>query len=172
MTTPTDLPDMISKDEFRSTMGLFAGAVTLITTGAGGDRRGLTATAVCSLTDSPPSLMVCVNTSSGTCDAIAENGRFSVQLLSDEDQDLALRFAGATGVVGADKFLEGDWIECRGGQPRLTSALASISCVVDGQNTVGSHSVFIGRIVEVCLAPERQSLVYARSRFHGLRASA
>lgn len=166
--TPTKLPEMISKEEFRSTMGLFAGAVTLITTGAGADRRGLTATAVCSLTDSPPSLMVCVNRESGTRDAIAENGRFSVQLLSNEDQDLAMCFAGATGAVGADKFLSGEWGECRGGQPRLTSALASISCVVDGQNTVGSHSVFIGRIVEVRLNPERQSLVYARSRFHGL----
>lgn len=165
-------PETISKDEFRSTMGLFAGAVTLITTGSGTDRRGLTATAVCSLTDSPPSLMVCVNRSSGTCDAIAGNGRFSVQLLSDEDQDLAVCFAGATGAVGADKFLTGTWEECRAGQPRLTSALASLSCVVDGQNTVGSHSVFIGRIVEVRLSPERQSLVYARSRFHGLAACA
>ena len=170
--TATDLPEMISKEEFRSTMGLFAGAVTLITTGTGDRRRGLTATSVCSLTDSPPSLMVCVNQSSGTCDAIVENGRFSVQLLSDEHQDLAMCFAGATGAVGADKFNMGDWGQCRSGQPRLTSALASISCAVEDRNTVGSHTVFVGRIVEVQLAPERQSLVYARSRFHSLAACA
>lgn len=172
MTTPTTLPDAISKEDFRTTMGLFAGAVTLITTGEGDDRRGLTATAVCSLTDSPPSLLVCLNTSSETCDAVERNGRFSVQLLSDVDQDLALAFAGATGLTGADKFQAGEWTECGGGQPRLHSALASVSCVVDGQNTVGSHSVLIGRIVDVCLNPERESLVYARSKFHGLRASA
>ncbi|MGI3171078.1 flavin reductase [Pseudooceanicola sp. C21-150M6] len=165
-----DLPDAISKQEFRSTMGLFAGAVTLITTGTGAGRRGLTATAVCALTDTPPSLLVCVNLSSATHQAMVENGRFSVQLLSDQDEDLALHFAGATGAEGADKFSAGDWGECRGAQPRLKSALASVSCVVDGQNTVGSHSVFIGRIVEVCLSPDRESLVYARSRFHGLRA--
>ena len=87
-------------------------------------------------------------------------------------QKYKVAIVGATGAVGADKFNMGDWGQCRSGQPRLTSALASISCAVEDRNTVGSHTVFVGRIVEVQLAPERQSLVYARSRFHSLAACA
>lgn len=167
-----DTPSRISKDVFRQAMSLFPGAVTLITTGTGAGRRGMTATAVCSLTDSPPSLLVCVNRASATCDEIARNGRFSVQLLSEADRDLALLFAGSGGVTGADKFHSADWSECRARQPRLNGALASLSCAVADTNTVGSHTVFIGQISEVCLSPEREALIYARSAFRALAPAA
>ena len=89
---------------FRKTMGLFPGAVTLITTGEGDLRRGITATAVCSVSDDPPSLLVCVNRSTGTCKEIARSGRFSVQLLGQDHADVAMTFAGADGKTGADKY--------------------------------------------------------------------
>ena len=39
-------------------------------------------------------------------------------------------------------------------------------------NTVGSHTVFIGQISEVCLSPEREALIYARSAFRALAPAA
>lgn len=160
----------ITREQFREAMGLFPGAVTLITAGEGTARRGLTATAVCSLTDSPPSLLVCVNAGTETCTAIRETGKFSVQLLSDEAEGLALHFAGAKGARGAEKFREGAWETCGSGLPRLGSALASIACEVTSDSLNGSHRVFIGKITDVRLAPERGALVYARSKFHALAA--
>jgi flavin reductase (DIM6/NTAB) family NADH-FMN oxidoreductase RutF len=57
---------------FRAAMARFPGAVTIITARQGTERRGITATAVCSVSAEPPSLLVCVNRKTGTCAAIRE----------------------------------------------------------------------------------------------------
>ncbi|WP_417270822.1 flavin reductase family protein [Celeribacter sp.] len=152
---------------FRETMGLFPGAVTLITTGQGDLRRGITATAVCSVSDSPPSLLVCVNRKTGTCCEIARSGQFSVQLLGQDHADVAMAFAGAKGLSGVRKFETGDWTRCAAGLPRLTDALASISCQVIATTEAGSHSIFIGQIEDVAIA-EGEALIYAQSKFQRL----
>ncbi|WP_353476388.1 flavin reductase family protein (plasmid) [Salipiger sp. H15] len=156
---------------FRETMGLFPGAVTLITTGAGDLRRGITATAVCSVSDSPPSLLACVNRRTGTCQEIARSGRFSVQLLGQDQADVAMAFAGAQGQSGVEKFFAGTWSCCPLGLPRLQGALASISCEVVTATDAGSHTVFIGRIEHVAIAGG-EALVFARSKFHRLECVA
>nr|WP_321511334.1 flavin reductase family protein [uncultured Celeribacter sp.] len=161
----------ISTDEFRQSMALFPGAVTLITVGQGAARRGITATAVCSVTDRPPSLLACVNRDTATCEEIMRLDRFSVQLLGASDQDLALRFAGAGGVRGAEKFLAGNWSATQTGVPRLQTALASLACRVTSHSTQGSHQVFIGQIEEAFLAEAARdlaALVYARSQFRAV----
>ncbi|NIZ11969.1 flavin reductase family protein [Phaeobacter sp. HF9A] len=154
---------------FRQTMALFPGAVTLITTGSGDLRRGITATAVCSVTDSPPTLLVCVNRKTGTCAQILATGRFSVQLLTEEQADLAMAFAGAGGLTGLAKFDDASWGEGPTGLPQHLDALASISCKVASSTENGSHQVFFGQIEHVT-AKEGEALIYAKSRFHRLAA--
>jgi flavin reductase (NADH) len=156
---------------FRQSMGQFPGAVTLITTGTGDLRRGITATAVCSVTDTPPSLLVCVNRKTGTCAEIARSRRFSVQLLGQDHADIALAFAGAGGASGVEKFGAGDWISCPYGLPRLKGALASLSCELLSQSETGSHVIFIGKIEDVALTTG-EALIYAQSKFHRLAAVA
>ncbi len=154
----------ICAEDFRRTMGLFPGAVTLITCGSGSDRRGITATAVCSVSDSPPSLLACINRKTECCAAITEGARFAVQLLAEDDGEMAMTFAGARGLRGPDKFTVGAWSECRFGQPRLSTALASLSCRVASWSDSGSHRIFIGEIEDVALA-SGGALVYAGARF-------
>ncbi|MCD1633631.1 flavin reductase [Martelella mediterranea] len=115
-----------SPENFRQAMAMFPGAVTVVTTGEGDGRRGMTATAVCSVTDDPPSLLVCINRKTETGVEISRNGRFCVQLLNDRDHALALRFAGATGLHGAEKFEPGRWQTCVLGMPRLEGARAAL----------------------------------------------
>ncbi|ATG46804.1 4-hydroxyphenylacetate 3-monooxygenase [Celeribacter ethanolicus] len=158
---------MLDVATFRQAMGLFPGAVTLITTGEGDLRRGITATAVCSVTDSPPSLLVCVNRKTGTCSEIQRSGWFSVQLLGADQADLALCFAGATGATGIGKFATPDWTTCPAGQPRLKAALASLSCRVTSASENGSHMVFIGAIEDAALR-DGEALIYAQSSFRRL----
>ena len=135
---------------------------------AGDGRRGITATAVCSVSDSPPSLLVCVNRDAATCAAISATGRFSVQLLDDTSDHIALAFAGR--LQGADKFGIGDWCQTAFGQPRLLTALACLSCRVLTESDSGSHRIFVGGIEDAILAPG-DALVYAQSRFHRLQAA-
>ncbi len=153
---------------FRTTMGLFPGAVTLITTGTGEMRRGITATAVCSVSDAPPSLLVCVNNRTGTCSEITRSGRFSVHLLAQHQSDVAMTFAGANGHSGIAKFDIGDWQECPRGLPRLPGALASLSCDVLTETDSGTHRIFIGRIEDVAQTAG-DPLIYARAQFHRLQ---
>lgn len=157
----------ISIPVFRQTMALFPGAVTVITTGAGDARRGITATAVCSVSDSPPSLLVCVNNRTGTCKEIARSGRFSVHLLAQDQSNLAMVFAGAGGRSGLEKFDQGHWESCPHGLPRLTGALASLSCEVIEATEAGTHRIFIGRIDDAALNAG-DALVYAGARFQRL----
>ena len=152
---------------FRAAMARFPGAVTIITARHGTERRGITATAVCSVSAEPPSLLVCVNRKTGTCAAIHESRVFNVSLLPDPASPLAIRFAGAEGVTGEDKFSQGHWIEDARGLPLLDEALIGFSCDVTEMVNAGSHTVFIGEIMEIRLS-EGAPLVYEQSRFHRL----
>lgn len=152
---------------FRAAMARFPGAVTIVTTGQADGRRGITATAVCSVTADPPSLLVCLNRKTGTCAAVAETMRFTVNLLPGDGGPLALTFAGANGASGADKFHHGDWQDGSNG-PRLTTAIASFSCEVREAVQAGTHTIFIGRVMEVATA-DGAPLLYEQSRFHQLQ---
>lgn len=153
---------------FRAAMARFPGGVTIITTrGADGERRGITATAVCSVSADPPSLLVCVNRSTGTGAGIVETGLFNVNLLPDPSHDLALTFAGAGGVTGEEKFAQGDWQTDARGLPLLADACLVFCCEVSEILNAGTHRVVIGRIVDVRHGPG-EALVYMQSRFHRL----
>lgn len=169
MTAPDSLQSRapVEVSVFRAAMARFPGAVTIVATGVGEGRRGITATAVCSVTADPPSLLVCLNRKTGTCAAVAENGRFTVNLLPGDGGPLALIFAGATGASGAGKFQSGDWIADVSGQPRLSDAIVTFSCDVSEQMLAGTHLIFIGQITAITTT-EGAPLVYEQSRFHRL----
>ncbi len=144
-------------------MARFPGAVTIITARAGVERRGITATAVCSVSAEPPSLLACVNRRTGTCAAIADSGAFNVNLLADPASPLALRFAGAGGVTGEDKFAEGTWVEDARGLPLLSEALIGFSCDVTEPHRRGQpHRLHRARSRDIRLG-EGAPLVYEQS---------
>lgn len=153
---------------FRAAMARFPGAVTLVTARtATGERRGITATAVCSVTADPPSVLVCLNAKTGTCATVAETGRFAVNLLAGEGGALALTFAGQSGRTGEAKFEIGSWRDDDFGLPLLDDAVVNLSCRVIERLMASSHHIFIGQI-EALQVGEGQALVYEQSRFHGL----
>jgi hypothetical protein len=80
--------------EFRNAMRSLASGVAIVATGRGMSRRGLTVSSVTSLCLDPPCLLVGINTSSETHEAILDSRRFGVSLLGTAQQDLALHFAG------------------------------------------------------------------------------
>jgi len=131
--------------EFRLAMRNLAGGVAIVATGAGTARRGLTVSSVTSLCMDPPCLLVGVNSSSETHAAILASGRFGVSLLSRGQEDLALRFAG--GAKGVDRFATAPWQQGVLDVPLLEPALGVLECVLHHHQLVGTHGLFIGRIV-------------------------
>lgn len=157
----------ISPADFRTAMGRFPGVVTIVTTCSEHERYGITATAVSSVSAEPPSLLVCLNKATGTCAMVQKTGLFTVNLLGEPDDDLAMRFAGAHGVNGPEKFAQGQWVDDERGLPVLEDALVSLSCTVSEVLEAGSHMVFIGTIDAVRFG-EGQPLLYEQSGFRGL----
>jgi flavin reductase (DIM6/NTAB) family NADH-FMN oxidoreductase RutF len=158
----------IPRDQFRAAMARFPGAVTIVTARtATGERRGITATAVCSVTADPPSVLVCLNQSTGTCAAVQETGRFAVNLLAEDEGALAMHFAGQGGVTGEDKFLNGTWQDDPLRLPILSSAMVALSCEVTSSVQTGTHRIFIGQISNLAHG-DGAALIYEQSRFHRL----
>ncbi len=151
--------------EFKNAMRYMAGAVTIVTTGDDTCRRGLTATAVCSLSADPPRILACVNRGGLTHDMIVKSRRLGINLLSCSHRDLAMRFAGMTDIGDVDRFGEGNWAQMSTGAPILDDALVAFDCTVDVAIDVGSHAIIIADIVGITELNEAEPLLYAQSDF-------
>ena len=156
----------ISTQDFRDSMAHFPGAVTLVTVGSGDARRGITATAVCSVSDTPPSLLVCVNRSSSAGPAFLQNDAICVNTVGPSHQELAMTFGGRTGME--DRFAAAEWTTGASGAPILSGAVVSFDCRVSKRAVVGSHEVIFAEIVGITHTNGQPALAYFGRRFHEL----
>lgn len=153
--------------DFKQAMRHVAGAVALVTVGAEhGKRTGLTVTSACSLSDSPPSLIVCVNRNASAHDRIREERAFAINFLHEDHALLALTFSGQKGVNGDDRFAFGEWRRGATGAPVLADAVAAFDCVLAQEFETKTHSIFVGEVRRVSHAATATPLVYLRSSFH------
>ena len=152
---------------FRAGMRHLTAHVCLITTKtATGERHGLTATAVCSVSASPPTLLCCVNRNSSSHEAIRSSGILAVNVLAVEDKSLADRFASA--IAGETRFAAGLWGQLETGAPVLESALATFDCRLAHAVDVATHGILFGEIQAVRLRPSPvQQLLYAHGAYGG-----
>ena len=150
---------------FRQAVRLLAAGVTVVATGTRPHRAGMTATAVCSLTAEPPQILSCLNADSGTCAAVLEQGRFSVNVLDDGHVELARRFAGMCGSqTGEDRFA-GTWLSGSLEVPVLTPAVAALECKLKGAQRIDSHFVLVGLVRQVWFAGTNSALIYRDGQF-------
>jgi flavin reductase len=133
--------------EFRQAMRNLASGVAIVATGSEAKRRGLTVSSVTSLCMDPPCLLVGINSNSETHDAILANRGFAVSLLGSDQHELALRFAGRDGAKGAHRFDTAPWDSGTIDAPILRTAISTLECVLHHHQVVGTHGLFIGRIV-------------------------
>ena len=146
--------------QFREAMSRLGAAVHVITTAGPAGKTGATATAVCSVSDAPPTLLVCINRRSQTNPIVTENGVFCVNTLGAGGAEIADIFAGRTGVKGTERFATGDWTVLTTGSPVLASAVIAFDCRVIEVRSVASHNVFFGAVETVRLGPSGPALVY------------
>lgn len=152
---------------FKQAMRQCAGAVALVTVGAEhGKRTGLTVTSACSLSDNPPSLIVCVNRNASAHARIREEGAFAINFLHEDHALLALTFSGQKGVNGDDRFAFGQWTRGATGAPVLMDAVAAFDCALAQEFETKTHSIFVGEVRHVSHSDGAAPLVYLRSSFH------
>lgn len=150
--------------KFRNVMRHQAGAVTIIAVGKPGNRTGLTATAMCSLSDQPPSVLICVNKNASAHAPIREAKCFSVNLLASPQHELAKRFSTKK-VEGEARFDADDWEVLTTGAPILKNTIASLDCELIAEHTVETHSIFIGRVQDGRFSETVEPLLYFRGDF-------
>ncbi|MFG1360572.1 flavin reductase family protein [Xanthobacter pseudotagetidis] len=147
----------VDADAFKAGMRALAAGVTVITSCADGRLNGMTATAVCSVSASPPRLLVVVNRESASHDLIARGAAFAVNLLAHHQEPLAARFAQRI-----ERPFEGlAFAQGQTGCPLLEEAAASLECRLDDRHEAGTHTIFIGEVVHVRTADAAPLLYFS-----------
>ena len=149
----------VSKSEFRNAMARVCAPVNVITTQGPAGRGGFTATAMCSVTDEPPTLLVCMNARSAQTGLFVENRRFCVNVLTPEHRDLAGYFAGQQSDMEA-RYAAADWIDLPSGNQALADAMVSFDCRLTEARLVGTHNIFIGEVLDIRARKDGHALLY------------
>lgn len=153
-------------DDFREAMRRLASAVVMVTTHLDERPWGLTVSACCSVSMSPPSLLVSLGAHTASAGAITAAERFGVSVLGEAQQHVAR--VGSR--PGAPKYVAeycDSTAECQ--SPAVAGALAHLDCAVSRRVDVADHVLFVGEVERVVLRPgeERPLVFYARD-FHRL----
>lgn len=155
----------VHSSKFLACMRMLASGCAVIAARHEGQRAGLTATAVCSVTADPPQIIVCINRKVRAHPLIANSSALSVNMLAQAHEMVAKRFAGLIeGVLGEDRFVGADWEEGVTGSPILRDALFSLDCRVVGVIPASTHSIFLCEVVDARFA-EATPLLYFNGRF-------
>jgi flavin reductase (DIM6/NTAB) family NADH-FMN oxidoreductase RutF len=150
----------VSFESFAETFSHVPQAVTVVTTKNGEDSaHGTTVSAFCSLSVDPPLMLVALDRDSDLLDLLRKTGRFGVNLLSADQQEVGVICAKK----GVDKLKAVSWDD-EDGLPRIKDAAAWLECDVQQLLPGGDHVIVVG-LVTACETAEREPLIYHRRRF-------
>ncbi|MFA0995151.1 NADH-dependent FMN reductase RutF [Pseudomonas syringae] len=160
----------VSQLAFRDAMSSLAAAVNVITTDGQSGRAGFTATAVCSVTDQPPTLLVCINRSASVYETFIGNGTLCVNTLCNNQQALSNLFGGKTSQE--ERFAAGHWQSGVTGAPLLEGAKLALDCKVTQSVSVGTHDILFCQVVDIRHQDASDALLYFGRRYHHLPGAA
>ena len=159
---------VIGPDDFRKVLSHFGSGVTVVTT-SDSDKRptGLTCSAFASVSLDPPLVLVCVDHKAQSFPALRDHGRFAVNILRADQEEVSRRFATSKIL---DKFEGVPHTISDLGLPLVEGALAHLECVTVSTHVEGDHTIFVGR-VERAGAPGGEPLLYFKGRYERLPSS-
>lgn len=158
---------LVNPQTFRTALSLLTGAVTLITTDGPGGRSGFTASAVCSVSDDPPTVLVCMRSTAPSNPVFRANAVLCINVLTSEQQVLSASFANPK-LTQEDRFALASWDQLTSGAPVLQDALLNLDCRIVDTHVVGTHDVCICRVLDTRIRPEGEGLAYFNRAYHHL----
>ena len=158
---------MVDTTGFRNSMAMLGGAVSVITTDGPAGRFGFTASAVCSVTDQPPTLLVCMNRSSFSNVHFKSNGVLSVNVLTPGHQEVSGAFSNRN-LDTEQRFSCASWSTLESGAPLLDESLVSFDCRIAQAHEVGSHTIFYCEVLGIRNGESEEGLVYFNRAYHRL----
>nr|WP_242009970.1 flavin reductase family protein [Acetobacter conturbans] len=103
--------------------------VCVVTTNGPAGLASLTVSAVYSVTDTPPTMLVCVNHSSRSYEPLTGNCEICINVLGSRKQEIAMRFASSKGSL-VEKFEGFSTHRLRGSALAIEGCLASLDCTI------------------------------------------
>lgn len=152
----------MNRNAFREAMRRFPTGVAVVTSIKDGEPRGMTLNAFCSVSADPPTVLVCVNREARSYLYIATSQVFCVNFLAGDQKELAERFSGK---IRERQFEGVSYTTHTTGVPLIDGCIAHVECRVSGEHHAGSHSIFIGEVVEAH-ARDGSPLGYFNGGFH------
>ncbi len=149
--------------QFRNAMGKFATGVNVIAAEVEGEVYGMTANAFMSVSLDPKLIVISIGDQAKMLDRIRQSGRFSVNVLSCEQQEESMRFAGQKEFEDQFEF------DRLGEAPVIKDALCQLSCEVYNEHTEGDHVLFIGKVNDLVLK-EGEPLIFNCGKYRRLEA--
>lgn len=161
----------IPSADYRNAMARLGAAVNIVTTDGPAGLHGLTVSSVCSISDDPSTLLVCINRANRGYGAVRDNGVLCVNILGPCHEDLSARFARSAADVD-ERFGDREaWMTMPSGSLGLRDATASLDCAVARLLDVGTHGMFICEATDVRFGPSCGGLVYFERGFYGVTRS-
>lgn len=145
---------------YREAMSRFAGAVHVVTTDGPFGRRGATVIAACSVSDEPPTVLVCLNRTKPENDLFTQNGVFALNTLTAVQQPVADGFSGLGGLSQDERFARGEWDVSGSGAPVLIGAEASFDCEIVEAKDFATHRILFGKVTAIHIGDSLTPLIY------------
>ncbi|MCX5062387.1 MULTISPECIES: flavin reductase family protein [unclassified Streptomyces] len=151
---------------FRAAMGRFPTGVTLLTQGSGDDTIVMTLNSLTSVSLDPMLLLVSVKSDGRMRPRIVRGGGFAVNVLSEQQRDLAQEFCRPDRPAGRAAMLRLGADEGTLGHAVVPSAEAYFECELHDQHEAGDHVLLVGRVVALHDRPgEAQPLLFHRGAY-------
>jgi flavin reductase (DIM6/NTAB) family NADH-FMN oxidoreductase RutF len=163
MTIHDSHPFPSAPDPVRRFRGRLGAAVTLWTSGASGDRAGLTVTSLMVANGEPPHLLALLDPDSDLVEVLRASGRAVVQVLGWPDRGLAEAFAGTVPAPGGP-FRLAAFVPTPYG-PRLASATTWAGVELVAEATVGWSTLVTCRLVGAEVGDDTDPLGHRRGRW-------
>lgn len=161
MSDITDNSSTFDAAKFRQVLGHFPTGVTVITSIDDAKPVGFAVGSFASLSLDPPQVLFCAGKSSSTWPKIEASGKFCVNVLADDQEDVCRVFASKA----TDKFAEIGWKHTGNGSPVISGALAYIDCDIAQVIESGDHFIVIGSVTGLDVLHEGGPLVFFRGGY-------
>lgn len=156
---------MVSKDDFRRAMSKFATGVTVVTSiDDEGEPHSMTANSFTSVCLDPPTVLVCVAHGTHTHGYLEKRGKFGVNVLKEEQEEVGAYFARRPeDRAGNVRY---SYSKTEDGTPILDEAMVFFNCKVIGSHVYGDHTIYLGEVREVRQHDEGTPLMFYLSRWY------
>ncbi|MFC7366660.1 MULTISPECIES: flavin reductase family protein [Bhargavaea] len=148
--------------QFRNAMGNFATGVNVITTEVDGDVHGMTANAFMSVSLDPKLIVISIGENASMLDKIRKSRKYAVNILSNDQKDLSMIFAGQ---IKEKHHVEFEWLS---DLPVIKDCSVQIVCDVVNEHVEGDHTLFIGKVVDLKLEDCSDPLLFYKGQYQSL----